>query len=232
MFRQVTQWLIVLWGIVVLSAAAQAGEATLKDQKDKASYGIGVDMAKTLQQMGADINAEALIMGIRDALANRKLQMSDEELGAVMNKFQADMRQKQAAVQRTSGEANKKAGDAFRAENKGKPGVVTLPSGLQYKILKEGTGKKPTESDTVECNYRGTLINGTEFDSSARHGQSVSFTLKDVIPGWREALKLMPVGSKWQLFVPPQLAYGDRGVGGQIGPNSTLIFEVELLAVK
>ena len=231
MFRQVTQWVVVLCGILVLCAAAQAGEVTLKDQKDKASYGIGVDMAKTLQQMGADINAEALIMGIRDALANRKLQMSDEELGAVMNKFQADMRQKQAAVQRTSGEANKKAGDAFLAENKGKPGVVTLPSGLQYKILKEGTGKKPTESDTVECNYRGTLINGTEFDSSARHGQSVSFTLKDVIPGWREALKLMPVGSKWQLFVPPQLAYGDRGVGGQIGPNSTLIFEVELLAV-
>jgi len=224
--------LIVLCGIVVLSAAAQAGEVTLKDQKDKASYGIGVDMAKSLQQMGADVNPDALIMGIRDALANRKLQLSDEELGAAMNKFQTDMRQKQAAAQRTSGEANKKAGDAFLAENKGKPGVVTLPSGLQYKILKEGTGKKPTESDTVECNYRGTLINGTEFDSSSRHGQSVSFTLKDVIPGWREALKLMPVGSKWQLFVPPQLAYGDRGVGGQIGPNSTLIFEVELLAVK
>ncbi|HTX55199.1 MAG TPA: FKBP-type peptidyl-prolyl cis-trans isomerase [Candidatus Baltobacteraceae bacterium] len=232
MFRRVTQWLIVLCGIVVLSAAAQAGEVTLKDQKDKASYGIGVDMAKSLQQMGADVNPDALIMGIRDALANRKLQLSDEELGAAMNKFQTDMRQKQAAAQRTSGEANKKAGDAFLAENKGKPGVVTLPSGLQYKILKEGTGKKPTESDTVECNYRGTLINGTEFDSSSRHGQSVSFTLKDVIPGWREALKLMPVGSKWQLFVPPQLAYGDRGVGGQIGPNSTLIFEVELLAVK
>ncbi len=232
MFGRITRFTIVAFGLVLLGAPAHAGEPALKDQKDKASYGLGVDMARSLQQMGVDINQDALIMGIRDALANRKLQMSDDEMNTVMNKFQTDMRQKQAAAQRTSGEANKKAGDAFLAENKSKPGVVTLPSGLQYKILKEGTGKKPTDTDTVECNYRGTLINGTEFDSSARHGQSVTFTLKDVIPGWREALKLMPVGSKWQLFIPPQLAYGERGVGNQIGPNSTLIFDVELVAVK
>jgi FKBP-type peptidyl-prolyl cis-trans isomerase FklB len=131
-----------------------------------------------------------------------------------------------------AGEENKKAGEAFLAQNKGKQGVVTLPSGLQYKILKAGNGKKPTENDTVECNYRGTLINGTEFDSSYRRGQPATFGVGQVIPGWREALQLMPVGSKWELYVPPDLAYGERGAGRDIGPNSTLVFEVELLGIQ
>jgi UDP-GlcNAc:undecaprenyl-phosphate/decaprenyl-phosphate GlcNAc-1-phosphate transferase len=227
-----TRLLALAVGVGCLTVSVQAADVTLKDQKDKASYGLGVDMAKSLKEMGVDVNQDALIMGIRDALSNRKLQLSDDELQQTMSAFQQDMRQKQVAAMKTSGDANKKAGDAFLAENKGKPGVVTLPSGLQYKILKEGTGKKPTDNDTVECNYRGTLISGTEFDSSARHGQAVTFPVKGVIAGWREALKLMPVGSKWQLFVPPQLAYGDRGAGPQIGPNSTLIFEVELLGIK
>jgi FKBP-type peptidyl-prolyl cis-trans isomerase FklB len=129
-------------------------------------------------------------------------------------------------------EDNRKAGESFLAENKKKEGVVTLPSGLQYKVLKAGDGKKPTDADTVECHYRGTLINGTEFDSSYLTGQPATFKIAGVIPGWREALKLMPVGSKWQLFVPSQLAYGARGKGGSIGPNAALIFEVELLAIK
>jgi FKBP-type peptidyl-prolyl cis-trans isomerase FklB len=128
--------------------------------------------------------------------------------------------------------ANKKEGDSFLAANKGKEGVVTLPSGLQYKILKEGTGPKPTASDTVVCNYRGTSINGTEFDSSSKRGQPATFPVSGVIKGWTEALQLMPVGSKWQLFIPSDLAYGDRGAGGDIGPGSTLIFEVELLSVQ
>jgi FKBP-type peptidyl-prolyl cis-trans isomerase FklB len=136
------------------------------------------------------------------------------------------------AKQKEEGAANKKDGDAFLAANKGKDGVVTLPSGLQYKILKQGNGPKPTANDTVECNYRGTLIDGKEFDASSKHGGPASFPVGGVIKGWTEALQLMPVGSKWQLFVPADLAYGDRGAGADIGPDATLIFEVELLSIK
>jgi FKBP-type peptidyl-prolyl cis-trans isomerase FklB len=131
-----------------------------------------------------------------------------------------------------AGDANKKEGDAFLAANKTKEGVVTLPSGLQYKILQEGTGPKPTASDTVVCNYRGTLLNGTEFDSSYKRGQPATFAVGQVIHGWTEALQLMTVGSKWQLFIPPDLAYGPRGAGNDIGPNATLVFEVELVSIQ
>ncbi len=158
--------------------------------------------------------------------------MSDEEMRTVMTAYQKEISQKQAEAAKIAAEKNKKEGDAFLAANKAKEGVITLPSGLQYKILKEGNGKKPTDADTVQVHYRGTLIDGTEFDSSIKRGQPASFPVKQIIPGWREALKLMPVGSKWQLFIPPELAYGARGAGGDIGPNATLIFEVELLAIK
>ena len=147
------------------------------------------------------------------------------EMQAEVNKQRQEQAQKAAA-------ANKSEGAAFLAANKAKEGVVTLPSGLQYKILKEGTGPKPTPSDTVVCNYRGTLINGTEFDSSAKHGEAAKFGVGQVIKGWTEALQLMPVGSKWQLFVPSSLAYGERGAGGDIGPDATLIFDVELLSIE
>lgn len=149
-----------------------------------------------------------------------------------MSAFQNELKEKQTAAIKNIGEANQKAGEAFLADNAKKTGVVTLPSGLQYKIIKQGDGKIPTESDTVECNYRGTLIDGTEFDSSNRIGKPVQFKVGSVIPGWQEALKLMPAGSKWQLYIPPQLAYGERGAGREIGPNSTLIFEVELISVQ
>jgi len=142
------------------------------------------------------------------------------------------MRQKQQAEMQQQGETNKKEGEAFLAANKGKEGIVTLPSGLQYKILTAGTGSKPTSADTVVCNYRGTLINGTEFDSSYKRGQPATFPVSGVIKGWTEALPMMPVGSKWQLFIPADLAYGDRAPGPEIGPNSTLIFEVELLSIQ
>ena len=138
---------------------------------------------------------------------------------------------KQAAASKRAAEENKKAGAAFLAENKGKEGVVTLPSGLQYKILKAGDGKKPTDADTVECHYRGTLIDGTEFDSSYARAAGEVHARRGMIAGWREALKLMPVGSKWQLFVPPQLAYGEKGTGRHVGPNATLVYEMELLKV-
>jgi FKBP-type peptidyl-prolyl cis-trans isomerase FklB len=139
---------------------------------------------------------------------------------------------KMQAKRSEESDANKKTGEEFLAANKSKDGVVALPSGLQYKILTAGTGAKPTASDSVECNYRGTLINGTEFDSSSKHGGPATFPVSGVIKGWTEALQLMPVGSKWQLFVPSDLAYGERGAGGDIGPNETLIFEVELLSIK
>ena len=158
--------------------------------------------------------------------------MTEAEAQAVLTQLQADMRKKQEEKTQQAGEANQKEGEAFLAANKAKPGVVTLPSGLQYKILKEGTGPKPTATDSVVCNYQGTLINGTEFDSSYKRGEPATFPVNGVIKGWTEALQLMPVGSKWQLFIPPDLAYGARGAGADIGPNATLIFEVELLSIK
>jgi FKBP-type peptidyl-prolyl cis-trans isomerase FklB len=158
--------------------------------------------------------------------------LTEEEARAAIMHLQAQLRQKQIEAMKLAGEKNQKAGEAFLAENKKKEGVVTLPSGLQYKILKAGEGKKPTAEDTVVCNYRGTLIDGTEFDSSYKRGEPATFPVRGVIKGWTEALQLMPVGSKWQLFIPPTLAYGERGAGAQIGPDATLIFEVELISIK
>ncbi len=146
--------------------------------------------------------------------------------------MQNEVRKQQQEKMQEAGAANKTEGEAFLAANKSKDGVVTLPSGLQYKILTAGTGPKPTASDSVVCNYRGTLINGTEFDSSYKRGQPATFGVGQVIKGWTEALQLMPVGSKWQLFIPSSLAYGERGAGAEIGPNATLIFEVELLSIQ
>lgn len=225
-------WIVVV-GLTLLAARASAEEApVLKTQQDKVSYSIGVEAGRNYKRMGVEVDADLLVKGLRDALSSDKLLMTDEEIRATMTAYQAELRQKQAQATRLAAENNKKAGEAFLTDNKTKEGVVTLPSGLQYKILKVGDGKTPTEADTVECNYRGTLIDGTEFDSSHRRGQPATFKAAGVIPGWKEALKLMPVGSKWQLFVPHQLAYGERGVGRDIGPNATLIFEVELLAIK
>lgn len=226
------KWIVAL-GLGFLAAQASAEEApVLKTQKDKMSYSIGAEAGKNFKRLGVEVDTDLLVKGLRDALSGEKLLMTDEELRGTMTAYQAEVRQKQAQAARLAAENNKKAGDAFLAENTTKEGIVTLPSGLQYKILKAGDGKMPTAADTVECHYRGTLINGTEFDSSYRRGQPATFKVTGVIPGWREALKLMSVGSKWQLFIPPQLAYGERGTGRDIGPNATLIFEVELLAIK
>src|SRR5580700_4824325 len=205
---------------------------TLKTQKDKASYAIGLNIGKSMHKDSVEVDTSILLRGLKDGLAGSKPLLTDDEARAAMVTLQTDLRKKQEEKMLVQGEANKKDGEAFLAENKTKDGVVTLPSGLQYKILKEGTGPKPTATDTVVCNYKGTLLDNTEFDSSYKRGQPATFPVSGVIKGWTEALQLMPVGSKWQLFVPADLAYGERGSGPDIGPNATLIFEVELLSIQ
>jgi FKBP-type peptidyl-prolyl cis-trans isomerase len=230
--KMTRKWMAVL-GFLLLAAPVSAEEPTvLKTQKEKVSYGIGVDIGRNFSRLGLDIDMDVLVKGLRDTFSGGKLLMTEDDLRATMSAYQGELMRKQAEATKIAAEDNKKKGDAFLAENKTKEGVVTLPSGLQYKILKAGAGKKPIETDTVEVNYRGTLINGTEFDSSYRAGKPGTFKVTGVIPGWTEALKLMPVGSKWQIFIPPLLAYGERGASRDIGPNATLVFEVELLAIK
>ena len=212
-------------------------QAKAKRIPENVSYAVGVDAARNLKRQGAELDMDALTKGLRDVFLGEKLLITDREyreLRLAVNVFQAELRQNRIRARMTSAENaenNRKDGEVFLAKNKMNEGVMTLPSGLQYKILKKGEGRKPTDADTVEVQYRGTLINGTEFDGS-KPEQPATFEVNKVIPGWREALRLMPVGSKWQLFVPPRLGYGARGKGDQIGPNATLIFEIELLAVK
>ena len=205
----------------------------LETNKDKVSYAVGLNLGRGIHKEAVDVDPEILARGLRDGLSDAKPQMTDEEVQATLAELQKQVTAHQQEVRQQAIEKNKKAGEAFLAANKDKPGVVTLPSGLQYKIIEPGTGPKPTAADSVVCNYRGTLIDGTEFDSSYKRGQASTFPVGQVIKGWTEALQLMPVGSKWQLFIPPDLAYGERGTnGGPIGPNETLVFEVQLVSIQ
>ena len=204
-----------------------------KRPKKSRSYSIGVDIGKKLKSQSIDIDANALAKGMNDATSGSQLQMTDQEMTETLQALQKELMEKQAARNKELSEKNKKDGEAFLAENKKKEGVKTLPSGLQYKVITEGTGKTPKPEDSVVCNYRGTLVDGTEFDSSYKRGQPATFQVKAVIPGWTEALQLMKEGSKWELFMPSNLAYGERGAGNVIGPDTRLlIFEVELISVK
>lgn len=213
----------------------------LKTDKDKESYAIGMNIAKGLQSQTKlfDFDPKLLEQGLKDALAGGKTALTEDEMKAALTSLQTQVRTKQQALQaamqkemQEKAEANQKAGDAFLEANKAKDGVQVLPDGLQYKILTQGDGPKPSASDTVVCNYRGTLIDGTEFDSSYKRGQPLTIGVTGVIKGWTEALQLMPVGSKWELYVPSGLAYGPRGAGPTIGPNSTLVFQIELLSIQ
>ncbi|MDQ1336311.1 MAG: Peptidyl-prolyl cis-trans isomerase [Thermodesulfobacteriota bacterium] len=204
----------------------------LKTQKDQVNYAIGVQLIGNLKRQRVDIDLDLIMKGMQDAFSGEKLLMSDAEVRKAFMIYQDEVRRSQATLRNASLEENKKKGDAFLAENKKKDGVITLPSGLQYRVINTGDGKKPTDTDSVECHYRGTLITGEEFDSSYRRGRPLTFKVNSVVPGWSEALKLMPVGSQWQIIIPSQLAYGERGVGNFIKPGETLIFEVELLAIR
>jgi FKBP-type peptidyl-prolyl cis-trans isomerase FklB len=213
------------------ATAAAKPKPTLVTDKDKQSYAIGVNVGKSLHRDSVDVEPKFVLQGLEDALADGKLLLTDDQIKTVMTELQTQVRQKMEEKRLAQAETNQKDGAAFMAANATKEGVVTLPSGLQYKIMVAGTGPKPTASDSVVCNYRGSLLDSTEFDSSYKRGQPVTLNVGGVIKGWTEALQLIPVGSKWQLFIPPDLAYGDRGQG-PIGPNSTLIFEVELLSIQ
>jgi FKBP-type peptidyl-prolyl cis-trans isomerase len=213
-------------------AAKSQTPPALKTQKEKDSYALGLNIGRGLSKQPVDLDTPSLLRGMKDALAGGKPLLTEQEVEAALTELQTQVRAKQDQEKQQAGEANMKEGADFLASNKTKEGVVTLPSGLQYKILKEGTGPKPAATDTVVCHYRGTLISGKEFDSSYKRGQPATFPLNRVIKGWTEAVQLMPVGSKWQLFIPPDLAYGPNGAGPDIGPNATLIFEVELISIQ
>jgi FKBP-type peptidyl-prolyl cis-trans isomerase len=219
-------------GLLMAALAAPLMAAdTPTDPKDKNSYSIGFDIGSSLKKSGIELNQTMLAKGIADAVTGAKPALSQEEIQKTLMALQTEMRNKAMEKQKAAGEENKKAGEAFLAANKSKEGVKTTASGLQYKIITEGKGEKPKATDTVKVNYRGTLVDGTEFDSSYKRGEPITFPVNGVIPGWTEALQLMPVGSKWQLFIPSNLAYGEQGPPG-IGANATLIFDVELLGIE
>lgn len=223
---------IVLASAVIVSQASAAEKNILKTQKSKNSYSVGLDVGGSLKAQGLDIEQEAFIKGFKDAMSGNKPLLSDSEINASKNAVQNELRAKHEKQRRESSDKNKKEGEQFLDANKKKDGVKTLSSGLQYKIISEGKGESPKASDTVSVHYRGTLINGTEFDSSYRRGKPAEFPVNGVIAGWTEALQLMKPGAKWQLFIPSKLAYGEQGAGQHIGSNSVLVFEVELLSVK
>jgi FKBP-type peptidyl-prolyl cis-trans isomerase FklB len=219
--------LVVSASLLALPLFGQDKSPQLKDQKDKVSYSIGLNIGFNLSRQKVEVNPDVLAAGIRDAIAG-KPQLTTDQVKDVMAQFEKDMEQKQ----KQAGEKNKTDGAKFLEDNKKKPGIKTTASGLQYKVEKEGTGTPPKATDTVKVNYRGTLIDGTEFDSSYKRGQPVTFPVNGVIKGWTEALQLMKPGSKYQLFIPSTLAYGERSVSPELGPNATLIFDVELLEVQ
>jgi len=226
---------IVAIGMVVLATAAGAAEtvkAPFTSAAQQRSYAIGRNIGMNLKQQDLQLDTEQLLKGMKDALAGQPSLLTDAEMEQTLGALQQELQAKQQEKTAAAGAKAAKEGEAYLAANAAKPGVVTLPSGLQYKVLTAGTGKKPAATDTVVVHYRGTLTDGTEFDSSYKRNQPAKFKVNQVIPGWTEALQLMPVGSKWQLVIPAKLAYGERGAGGAIPPNAVLVFEVELQGIE
>ena len=225
---------LLLTGVMLalLTGSACAEPKELKSEKERLSYSMGVATGMQMKRQAVEVDADVFAKGLKDAVSGGTLMMTEQQVQETLMKFQQDMAAKQAEKTKQQAEKNKKEGETFLAENKKKEGVKTLPSGLQYKVITEGTGKMPKETDTVTTHYRGTLIDGTEFDSSHKRGQPATFAVKGVIKGWTEALQLMKEGSKWQLFIPSELAYGERGAGQTIGPYATLIFDIELISIQ
>jgi FKBP-type peptidyl-prolyl cis-trans isomerase len=229
--------LTAIIGVCLLAGCNQQDSSTtvtspITSDIDKASYSIGLNMGKQMAQIKDNINFDMIRQGMSDAYNQVESKLTEDEIKASLAEFQQRIQKAQMDKANLISDANKKAGDDFLATNKTAEGVITTDSGLQYKILTEGTGDTPKSTDTVVTHYKGTLIDGTEFDSSYKRGQPASFPVTGVIKGWTEALLKMQVGSKWQLFVPADLAYGPRGAGKDIGPNSVLIFEIELLEIN
>lgn len=215
------------------ASSAKTAEATaLTTPEQQVGYAIGAQIGTQLAMTKDDIDSKALILGLTDAMDGTALKLTDQQMQEAKMAFQKKVQEKAQAEMKKLAEANKAEGEKFLAENKTKEGVVTLPSGLQYKIVQAGTGATPSATDTVVTNYTGTLINGKVFDSSVQRGEPATFPVNGVIPGWTEALQHMKVGAKWKLYIPADLAYGERGAGQMIAPNSTLLFDIELLEIK
>ena len=218
--------------IACLFTLPTLASAQLESIKEKASYAIGIDIAKSFKKQGIDLDSKSVINGIKDGLSGKETAISQSEMATALSEFKQQLITQQQQTQNKQSSENQKAGAAFLAANKTKEGVITLDSGLQYKVITSGTGASPKATDKVTTHYRGNLIDGTEFDSSYSRNAPSSFPVNGVISGWTEALQLMHVGDKWQLFIPANLAYGKRAVGDKITANSTLIFEIELLKIN
>jgi FKBP-type peptidyl-prolyl cis-trans isomerase len=224
---------VALFVALAVSGTARAADPpALAGEKEKLGYSLGMDIGNALKSQSVDLDVDSLARGLKDAYTGGKTLLTEEESRRQIESYQQRMMEKEAEAMRQLAEKNKAEGVMFLAENGKKEGVTTLPSGLQYQVITPGAGKSPKASDTVTTHYRGTLIDGKEFDSSYKRGEPASFPVSGVIAGWTEALQLMKEGAKWRIFLPPGLAYGERGVGRDIGPNATLIFEVELISVK
>jgi FKBP-type peptidyl-prolyl cis-trans isomerase len=229
MFRRFAMLLCVpgLFAAQVLAADA----TVLKTDKDKLSYSIGASVGKNLRNEGTDIDLDIFIQGLKTSLAGEMALLPEKEIRQAMNDYQTQLRQRATAKRQQAAADNKKNGETYLAQYKSQSAVMVLPSGVLYKVIKEGDGKKPLESDMVDVNYRGSLINGTEFDAT-EPGRPASLKVSSLIPGWKQALTMMRIGSKWHIVIPPALAYGERGVGNDIGPNEVLVFDLELVAIK
>ena len=231
--NRIGTWMLIPAAVLLFAAQATAqGEGAIREPADRVSYGMGLDLVKKMKELGMEVNVDLVIKGMKDELSGKKALITDRDLRRTMTMVEVELKKRERMRNApATAEANLKKGEVFLAENRGKEGIVTLPSGLQYRVLKEGSGRKPAEADTVELRYRGTLMDGTEFEKSP-DGRTSTFEVGSTIPGLQEALKLMPLGSTWQLFVPPKLGYGLEGTGRTVGPNTLLIYQVELVGIK